>query len=485
MSGWGTVHSRRNPRPLSFSRSAALPQHSDVGPGSYDIGGRALSSIEGKPGYAPFLTTAERKLGPKTEADLPGPGYYLLAWCRDRPQTSGPSDVFRSTTRRFKDPQDRNVTPGPGTYLGHDRFGIKERACRGQNKEGDAERIKWVRVPTAPSIPGRDQSYGYEEGNQGELVMQRPHDLGHTGKGDDRPGPLDYRPRVEYTRRSPAIVDFSKGEDRMVALSRGQASCTPGPGYYNASGELGATEESINVHRGVRRKRPRPSPSFQCATRRDVCRRYQEPLPGPGDYKIPGGLGCGREPRRGDLSFLSTSRRFDEHATGARFRAPGPGSYDTALSDFDRWRTLDRLRPRRAHSAPIGFHSTTLRFAGSTRTDEGIGPAAYNIGGMADELQRKRPGNKAIVGAFGSTSRRFPVDSTGQPALPGPGSYDLGVGAVSKRERGGRPETTPCAGFAAKRIPTALSCFASGGGRRSATSISRGGTPATPVQLHA
>lgn len=151
-------------------------------------------------------------------------------------QTGRPSDVFRSGTRRFETHQGRDDTPGPGTYLGHEEFGNKDLGL-GRNFKSDnsSERIKWVRVPTAPSIPGRQQSYGYEEGDQGELVMQRPADLGHSGRGDDRPGPVDYNPRVEFTRRAAAAVDFSKGEDRLVALNKARASTTPGPGHYNAT----------------------------------------------------------------------------------------------------------------------------------------------------------------------------------------------------------------------------------------------------------
>ncbi len=37
------------------------------------------------------------------------------------------------------------------------------------------------RAPSAPSIPDRHQSYGYEEGRAGDLVMQPPPDPVHTG----------------------------------------------------------------------------------------------------------------------------------------------------------------------------------------------------------------------------------------------------------------------------------------------------------------
>lgn len=43
------------------------------------------------------------------------------------------------------------------------------------------QRVNFKRVPSAPSIPARGQSYGYEEGTGGTLVMQQPQDPIHTG----------------------------------------------------------------------------------------------------------------------------------------------------------------------------------------------------------------------------------------------------------------------------------------------------------------
>lgn len=438
--------------------------------------GSNLSKSDKIPGYAPFLSTSERKLGTGAAADLPGPGYYSGDAVSHRTYSGKPSDVFRSETRRFQAPQAKNITPGPGTYLGHEEFGNKDKGLGG-NFKAESDRIKWVRVPTAPSIPGREQSYGYEEGEQGELVMQGPLDLGHSGRGDDRPGPVDYNPRVEFTRRQSAAIDFSKGEDRSVILSRTRASTTPGPGHYNAAKGLGAVDEDIHVRRGIRRKRQRPTASFHHGSKRDRLQSVgrQGVSPGPGDYTVPSGLDVKRDPCRKDLSFLSTSRRFDDPAMGnctnKNNRAPGPGSYISAPSDFDRWRTLFRTRHRTgpagatSQNAPIGFQSTTLRFADDLPRNNELGPAAYNPGGMADEVNRKGAGRRGGAGgAFGSTSRRFPVESAGQQNMPGPGYYDLEVDSVSAVNGDGRGgiAASSSASVAGKRLPGALSCFASG-----------------------
>ena len=447
-----------------LSQHAAAPLLEDVGPGTYDISAGSPVA-HSRPGYAPFLSTAERKLGPDvTAAELPGPGYYSSEPPQSRGLSGRPSDVFRSGTSRFKPShggQGANDTPGPGTYLGHSEFGNRDHGMSGNFKGDSNDKIKWVRVPTAPSIPGREQSYGYEEGDQGELVMQRPVELGHSGRGDDRPGPVDYQPRVEFTRRCPAAIDFSKGEDRLVALNKARASTTPGPGHYNATRGLGDPDDGLDIGRAIHRNRQRPTASFHYGSKRDRPRKAA-PGPGPGDYKVPSGLDVRRDPGRRDLSFLSTSRRFDAPSTGGRSRAPGPGSYVTAPSDFDRCRAVsDRIRPRRASfTAPVGFQSTTLRFAGGSRgSSSELGPASYTVGGMAEEISRKGSGRK--IGSFGSTAKRFPARGAGQPDLPGPGSYELGV-AVGVEPEEGQQLRHPAVGAGGKRLPSALSAFASG-----------------------
>ena len=298
--------------------------------------------------------------------------------------------------------------------------------------------------------------------------MQRPVDLGHSGRGDDRPGPVDYQPRVDFTRRSAACIDFSKGEDRLVALNKARASTTPGPGHYNAKKGLGDPDEGLDLGRVIRRKRQRPTASFHYGANRDRPRKAQELAPGPGDYKVPSGLDVRRDPGRRDLSFLSTSRRFDAPATGGRSRAPGPGSYVTAKSDFDRCRAANNSLQRGSRhnrascTAPVGFHSTTLRFASDSRKRNDLGPASYNVGGMAEELDRKASGNGKKAGAFGSTSKRFPVSGGGQPNLPGPGAYEIGVGSRPDPGERERMRSSTPTGLGGKRLPSALSAFTSG-----------------------
>lgn len=59
------------------------------------------------------------------------------------------------------------------------------------------------------SVLGDD--FRYEEGSHGELVMQQPVWKGYTGLGQDTVSPLDYAPKLDFTR--PNItkgLNFSK-----------------------------------------------------------------------------------------------------------------------------------------------------------------------------------------------------------------------------------------------------------------------------------
>jgi hypothetical protein len=124
------------------------------------------------------------------------------------------SSVFKSKAARFNEAaNEQSLTPGPGQYSTKSEWnGRKKKKVREiSNKSNTGAAITWVRVPTAPSIPASNQSYGYEEGDYGELIMQKPPKKGHSGKGMDLPGPGEYDPsdkQKSYT--TSRASDFSK-----------------------------------------------------------------------------------------------------------------------------------------------------------------------------------------------------------------------------------------------------------------------------------
>ncbi len=62
-----------------------------------------------------------------------------------------------------------------------------------------------------PSIPSRNESYGYEKTPDGALVLQKPLKAGFAGTQGDSVGPGDYDPPIlaSVVRKVPAAV-FSK-----------------------------------------------------------------------------------------------------------------------------------------------------------------------------------------------------------------------------------------------------------------------------------
>ena len=121
------------------------------GPGRYNP--PTMVAVPPKPAFeSPFLSFAER-FGAKHVLDVPGPGAY------------------ETPTSLSSKPKGRGGGGGSAAGVG------------GMPPAGSEPAVSWVRVPTAPSIPSREQSFGYEESNKGQLVRQAPDQPGHSGKG--------------------------------------------------------------------------------------------------------------------------------------------------------------------------------------------------------------------------------------------------------------------------------------------------------------
>jgi hypothetical protein len=149
-----------------------------VGPGSY--GGPGEYRIDHA--YAPFTSTAEREGAFKTGYS-PGPGAYTKIPYSQRQEES--SSYFKNRVARLpKDRQDKLDIPGPGSYTDGNKW-IKNKSR--PQLEFPARRVMFQRMPTAPSVPVKHQTYGYEEGDAGELVMQAPTEMGHSGLGEHIP----------------------------------------------------------------------------------------------------------------------------------------------------------------------------------------------------------------------------------------------------------------------------------------------------------
>ena len=61
----------------------------------------------------------------------------------------------------------------------------------------------------APSIPSRDQSYGYEPTQSGKLILQPSTYERFKGTKDDKVGPGDYNPSSSFVLKKEPSTTFS------------------------------------------------------------------------------------------------------------------------------------------------------------------------------------------------------------------------------------------------------------------------------------
>ena len=105
------------------------------------------------------------------------------------------------------------MTSAAGTYALKPAIEVAKPIRRSRSQSaGIFERIGEFRAqPSAPSIPTKFQSFGYEESDGGLLRPQEPLKPGFSGIKEDRVGPGDYDPKVVDSRHPRAPVPcFSK-----------------------------------------------------------------------------------------------------------------------------------------------------------------------------------------------------------------------------------------------------------------------------------
>lgn len=342
----------------------------------------------------------------------PGPGSYT----REKQTRIMPcSNSFKSKTQRRIQAKPSVHTPGPGAYE-EKRSGFSKRSkFSAQQSPGNtnAAGVKWVRVPTAPSIPATNQSFGYEEGSHGELMMQKPVHVGHSGRAGDTVGPGDYNPPLKQPRAHKG-VDFGRSQvpqrgDPAKVFGFGN----PGPGQYTAD---------TTQPKSVSLLPAKQSSMFESSVKKGATLgRKPNDNPGPGAYPQKNFFG-GQKKDEHLQFFGSTARRFDEgpRAEQRKFGGPGPGAYkSSAPSSFTVKTSVSMHSPMHVD---VGFASTSSRFqpkrVRKSDTDNTRGPGSYEAKSMSGELQKKLVSR---AGVFGSTTKRF--HDTSKDAIPGPGSY--------------------------------------------------------------
>eukprot|EP01028_Stygiella_incarcerata_P003342 TRINITY_DN1657_c3_g1_i1.p1 TRINITY_DN1657_c3_g1~~TRINITY_DN1657_c3_g1_i1.p1 ORF type:complete len:588 (+),score=133.46 TRINITY_DN1657_c3_g1_i1:125-1765(+) len=390
----------RSQRAIGTVRSETGPA---VGPGSYDA--KPSSKASHKFGVAPFGSLSRRKFfGADIEVDTPGPGSHDLA-----PSSSGIAAraSFASRVPQRGDRVDelrKKKEPGPGSYDIPSSIGRKAMQYETSVASKVEPSIVWVKVATAPSIPTKTQSYGYEEAPTGELVRQDPPKVERSPEVDEI---------QTYARsKSKCSAVFSRDTSKRAAFGEKEALLRPGPGQYDPSTRVsGGNLDAI-----------RPSAAFVSKTKRESFGgsrkkgKKDKGVPGPGQYTTSSSFARAPPVPEYLQTFGSTVERFPSKYTSESI-APGPGSYSYHS-------TLGGTKI--SHNFE-GFLSQEPRFREEKQVvAEGPGPGAFHPKNFDTgyELIHKKTGK---YGAFGSTSARFTRksskdidESSAQPMMEDP-----------------------------------------------------------------
>lgn len=445
----GTLVFRAERKSLQFKTTTSQ----EVGPGAYDPN----LPVSPSGTIAPFLNSETRALNVNntTSAITPGPGTYGRGHDSVVNQTVGGgrnvsphshASSFVSTSTRFHvDKSTPMQSPGPGTYADNKSW-VKDN--KRYKSTSPSKRAVVSNTPNPPSIPAYHQSYGYDEGPQGELTMQPPPLQPHTGEGYDRVGPGEYEPPpdVQIPNKAPG---WARSKAKRADFTK--AKETPGPGAYNTVLPVKTQENVININGYVYGYGAGTS-SFASKAPLAHQREPQEfeILPGPGAYTpLPVGPTSTRlAPPPKELQTFGTRSARDyevdptrQHHAPTQFKTPGPGQYDE---------TRRSVNPKKTFNVePNGFISMAQRFG----TDETAtpGPGAYQpdaVVSLAKEIDNKVVSKS---GVFGTVAPRFKHTATSLP--PGPGNYNptsvskptgkkSSPAFASKADRF-RPETAP------------------------------------------
>jgi len=447
----------RAPRTTGFT-SFTTPD--GVGPGSYVKQTDREVPVHG---FAPFSSTTERAgVIAKGSEKLPGPGAYTTTFDNTLGRTplqpngvpSGAGASFSSKVTRI--PGGLNTLasqPGPGQYEVAPAAQLFERVGKPSLAGGAGRRATPKPVRQGPpSIPVREQSFGYEDAGTGELRMQQPPEGGYSGvSGRRSAGPGEYEPTKATALIKPAPICPNFGNSRVLRAVFAESSDTPGPGAYTSAEADG--------------RRVKSSANFLSRTPL-AYQKLIDPeklVPGPGSYSAPPSIVPKAVPENLQ-AFGSTQKRLSSDALTpferARMAQPGPGAYEerrTLAGAVGATQPGTLAQPPTAERAGrSGFNSSTVRFIPLQKGDK-PGPGQYDANDQQSfvaALGRKPHGRN---GVFGSTTRRF--HALKQDPVPGAGAYNPVTPGENEAERDEGPSSAFASGVQrfTKSAPTRVS----------------------------
>ncbi|GIL58564.1 hypothetical protein Vafri_13506 [Volvox africanus] len=445
-----------------------------VGPGTYEV----IRNPDANPAPVPFHTSSERALVENltTSAVTPGPGAYgVQASGPGGNVVGGPASPFVSGVPRLPtdpDTRARIPVPGPGTYEIGNQWVKGGHRYTAQGSKA-AVRVSQLlnRRPTAPSVPGRGESYGYEEEPDGTLVLQSAPEKAYAGVGRDTVGPGAYELGGGGPFTRPTGTMWSNSKSGRVYQ---YGPTTPGVGTYNLADSgprrhgagllvtIGGVEVVFGGATGTS--------SFVSKAARPL-QKLPETSPGPGDYNnlvtptaAPSSGLSGVALRSISPGFGTAGPRgiWEVDPTKAKsaptyWRNPGPGAYEDPR--VRRPKSLAADGDASAAPSIIGaatpFKSTSLRFGSA---DNAVpGPGEYHpdaVTSLEFDIFKKVTISRPS-GAFGASTGRFSYNKGAASPVrlvvpgvlasgealdagnPGPGNYDPKSGPSGKSARSG------------------------------------------------
>eukprot|EP00471_Norrisiella_sphaerica_P012785 CAMPEP_0184500832 /NCGR_PEP_ID=MMETSP0113_2-20130426/45950_1 /TAXON_ID=91329 /ORGANISM="Norrisiella sphaerica, Strain BC52" /LENGTH=522 /DNA_ID=CAMNT_0026889371 /DNA_START=43 /DNA_END=1611 /DNA_ORIENTATION=- len=349
---------------------------------------------------APFSTSSMRGVHSIPYQFTPGPGEYNKPDTATMGKITGAGTAFKSRSKRNSLIRNKNI-PGPGQYSLQTKDWVRLPANRSPMFGGGRAEpplkdnnspLQWVRVATAPSIPAREQKYGYKVDTRGELVPKKSPERKQTY----------FREQKLETLTNGSPWSHSKTKRGIFNPRHG-----PGPGHYSGEVIREATD-------------PYPLGGKGFSSLASATKRFQNPeTPGPGPAAYDKVRAAEKLLRKqleiGSAPIGGLAKR--EALFIPKSSNPGPGHYDY-FSKGRKRELLGRERPRTTSTAP--FTTTSKRF--QTKVDYLIGPGDYSLG---SSLEKESFGRNA---SFGITADRFSRRNRTNLAYtgaPGPGSYDL------------------------------------------------------------
>lgn len=390
-----------------------LNDNAHLGPGAYDNNQDFSSTL---PGYTPFNSSSKRSpIIDQQKLLVPAPGHYNVKDDILKKSVTGGASLMAKSKRFDTIDDEFSTQPGPGSYVIKSVF-EKSKPKKINKSSNILEDLNIPTVSKIPSIPTRFQSYGYEIGRDGSLILQDALHAGYSGLKKDTVGPGDYEPKLEIKYKAMPISSFGKAPERKIDLVPSNTGCMgPGPGEYNMLSEFDQLGKGTRSHGDkdcdlllrLKATRTRQSAIFQSSTERnsfmqEVLRRD---APGPGQYDVPAAILPATLPVE-QQRFSSSCPRFKETVPRSMVLHTAPGAYNPITSDFDNQK-LKILRQKKMTNRSrwvkgISFEATEPRFFTlerpiTTNTD-------YHLNdGIAD----KAPRPNLRAGPFGSKATRF------------------------------------------------------------------------------